>query len=74
MKLRYTQGPPERELAKVLARLKERAKSVFVEHKDRVIIKNAKGSEESFVGVANHNQDEVEIAIEHPWCVDLPPQ
>ena len=61
---------PKRGLAKVVAKSKEQAKSVFVEHKDRVVIKHANGTEQSFEGVKN--QDVVGVTNSSPWCAESP--
>ena len=68
IKLRHTREPPKRGLAKVLAKSKEQAKTVFVEHKDRVIVKHANGTEQSFEGVKS--QDFVKVTISSPWYAD----
>ena len=68
--LRDLREPPKRGLAKVLAESKEQAKSVFVEHKARVIITHANGTEQSFEGVKNQNL--AEVMISSPWCADSP--
>ena len=58
-------------LCKGLWKLKERAKNVFRERSDRVIVRHANDAEETFE--KKRNQDGGDLVFECAWYVDLPP-
>ena len=62
----------KRGLAKASWKLKERAKGVLKEQRDRVIIKHANGAEETFEKERNRSEEDVVIGC--AWCVNSLPR